>query len=39
MRFETQDVPIERQRGIELRHGDTDMRDAGAISHAIPPAR
>ena len=38
MRREAEDVPIEGERRVEVRHGDADMSDAGAISHAIPPS-
>jgi hypothetical protein len=35
---EAQDVTIEGESGVEVRHGDAHMSDAGAIRHAIPPS-
>jgi len=36
---EPEDVPVEGKRRVEIRHGDSDMRNAGAISQAIPPSK
>lgn len=38
VRRETEDIPVEGERRVEIRHGDADMRNAGAIRQAIPPA-
>ena len=35
MRLEGEDVAIERQCSVQIGHGDPDMSDPGAISHAI----
>jgi hypothetical protein len=37
MRRQAEHVPIEAECGIEVRDGDADMSDAGAIRHATPP--
>jgi hypothetical protein len=39
VRHETEDIPIEGERRVEIRHGDSDMRNAGAIRQTIPPAK
>jgi hypothetical protein len=33
-----EDVAVEGQRGFEVRYGHANMRNPGAISHAIPPS-
>ena len=38
MRLQAEHVTIERERRVEIGHGDSDMGDPGAVSHAIPPA-
>ena len=39
MRGEAEHIPIERERRVDVGHGDSDMRNAGAISQAIPPSK
>ena len=38
VRCEAEDIPIKGKRRVEIRHGDSDMRNAGAIRQTIPPA-
>jgi hypothetical protein len=33
MGLEAKDVPVKGQRGLEVRHGDAYMGNAGAVSH------
>jgi thioredoxin 1 len=35
--FESEHVAVEGEGRIEVGHGNADMRDAGAIRHAVPP--
>jgi thioredoxin 1 len=39
MRRESQDITIEGQRRVEVRHGDANMSDAGEIRHFDPPVQ
>jgi hypothetical protein len=39
VRCEAEDIPIKGKRRVEIRHGDSDMRNAGAIRQTIPPAK
>lgn len=38
MRLQAEHVTIERERRVEIGHGDSDMGYPGAVRHAITPA-
>jgi hypothetical protein len=37
MGLEAQDVTVKGEGRVEIRHGDADMSDTGAVTHVLPP--
>jgi hypothetical protein len=38
MRFQAEDIAVERQRGSEIGNGNSNMSNAGAVRHRSPPS-